>query len=138
MSEPNVQREDNPHPQGEGEPEHFDVVADDDDVMPALETLPGGDDDGTERDLNETFTARLQEIERDYQERLERTLRELELAAMADCSRVGVYSPFEALILRTARLRYSLLFLQSVELLLIVEVSRVSFVVGREKGEELG
>ena len=44
MSEPNVQREDNPPPQGEGDPESFEV-ADEEDVMPARETLPGGDDD---------------------------------------------------------------------------------------------
>ena len=30
-NEPNVQPEDNPQPQGEGEPEYFDVAADDDD-----------------------------------------------------------------------------------------------------------
>ena len=33
---------------------------------------------------------------------------------------------------------YSLLFLLSVELLLISKVSKVSFVVGHKKGEELG
>ena len=71
MSEPNVQREDDPPPQRGGDPESFEV-AEEEDVMPALETLPGGDTDGTERDLNETFTARLREMEREYQERLDR------------------------------------------------------------------
>ena len=37
-----------------------------------------------------------------------------------------VYSPFEALILRTARLRYSLLLLQSVEILPISEVFKIN------------
>ena len=84
MNEPNVQPEANPQPQGEGEPEYFDVVADDDDVMPALEVPPVGDpedSDGTEQDPNETFNARLQAMERKYQARWERTLREFDAAA---------------------------------------------------------
>ena len=71
MSEPNVQRQDDPPPQGEGDPESFEE-SDEADVMPVLESLPGGDADGTERDLNETLTARLREMEREYQERLDR------------------------------------------------------------------
>ena len=74
-NEPNVQPEDNPQPQGEGEPEYFDVVADDDDVMPALEVPPVDGPDGIAQDPDETFNARLQEIEREYQARWERTLR---------------------------------------------------------------
>ena len=90
MNEP--ERKDNPQPQAEGEPEYFDVVDDDDDVIPPLEVPPVGDPEDSEPDLNETLTARLQEIERDYQARLERTIHEIELAAMAERSRVGVTS----------------------------------------------
>ena len=81
-NEPDVRPDDNPQPQGEGEPEYFDVVADDD-VMPALEVLPVGDpeeSDDTEQDLNETFNARLEAMEREYQARMERALREFDAA----------------------------------------------------------
>ena len=56
-NEPNVQPEDNPQPQGEGEPEYFDVVADDDDVMPALEVPPVGDpEDSSFEEPDKLFT----------------------------------------------------------------------------------
>ena len=100
-NEPNVRPEDNPQPQGEGEPEYFDVAADDDEVMPALEVPPVGDpeeSDDTEQDLNETFNARLQAMEREYQARMERALRDFDAATRVTSRARLVLDPNDTLV----------------------------------------